>query len=200
MAQLDQRINISCLDSSENMLDILRNSVRRLGIKNIKIIHEEFESYHTSEKYNVVFMSALIHLLEDKLAAFHQVGSLQKAGDYFVLRTAFKDQIERVDVYKWIPEALEIYQASHPTQEEIRYIANGSGYTIKTTKEYEDVKHFTRKNFLDLYYEKKHSAFWKIPNHIYQKRLSEIERKTQKLNIITCYSYTSLVTMQKTSV
>lgn len=197
LAQRDQRIIVSCLDSSENMLDVLRNSVRRLGIKNIEIIYEEFESWQTPTKYNVVFMSALIHLLEDKLAAFRRVGMLQNPGGHFVLRTAFKDQIERVDVYKWIPEALEIYRTSHPTQDEVQNLASGSGYAIESIQEFTDIKYLPRDKFLDIYHEKKHSAFWEIPSRRFKERLREIERETQEMQAIRCSSYTSLITMRK---
>lgn len=199
IAQRDQRINITCLDSSRNMLDQLENRMRDFGIKNIKVIHKDFENYQTSAKYNIAFMSALIHLLEDKRAAFHQVGLLQNTGDYFVLRTPFRDQIEHVDVYKWMPEAIEIYRSSHPTREEIHNIAKDSNYMIKSITIFKDTKYLTREKFLDIYYKKEHSAFWEIPNQKFQEQLREIERKTKEKRIIKCSSNTSLITMQKTS-
>ncbi len=199
IAQRDQMIDISCLDSSRNMLDLLRNSIRRFRIENIEVIHECIENFQTSLKYNVVFISAVIHLLEDKRATFHRVGSLQNKGGYFVLRTPFRDQIEHVDIYRWIPEALEIYRKSHPTKDDVYNMARDSGYTVEGIEPFTDTKYLTREEFLGLYYKKKHSAFWDIPHKKYRERLLEIEEKTKGKNIIKCSSSTSLITMKKTS-
>ncbi len=190
-------INLYCIDSSENMLQSLDNKKREFEIDNITTIHKDFNIWETDKKFQIVFMSAAIHLFESKINVFRRISSLQNSGDYFVLRTPFKEQLEKSEVYKHVPEALNIYKSTHPSLEELKELSKKVGYIIIKIQNFIEINIWSRKDFLDLYYKKEHAAFWEIPDDILSKRIEEIESFTKGLKEINCHMETSLVTFQK---
>lgn len=197
IAKSCQGIKITGLDNSENMLVSLKNKIRKGNITNYTIIHEDFLKWKSKSSYHVVFMSAAIHLFNSKQDVFYKIQSIQESGGYFILRTPFREQLKQSEIYKRMPEALEIYEKSHPSKKELYDYARLADYKIINIHKFLEKNILKRRHFLDLFYKKMHSAFWQIDEAIYKKRLTEIEISTMNQKKIECPMETSVIIFEK---
>lgn len=80
--------NITALDISANMLEILKDKMKSENLNNISTINDDFLNHHFDWQYDAIVAFSSIEYIKDKDALFKKISELLKPGGTIIITTA----------------------------------------------------------------------------------------------------------------
>lgn len=140
--------------------------------------------HKVTEKYDLILISEVIHLLDDVHETVkHCTHILRKGGLIAIRTTQLPDLIER-DWYKWFPKCLSIDLARHKSQELINNSLSHEGLFVPNPFRIDESTVLDRESYIALHEQRSYSTMRLLPDAEFLENLSKMGEEISTASVV----------------
>ncbi|KGX91044.1 class I SAM-dependent methyltransferase [Pontibacillus marinus] len=174
-------VEIDGVDSSPEMLKVAEELTR--NDRNIKLIESDILSFKPKQKYDLIFSSEMIHLVDDTQEFFERLNNLISMDGVIAIRTSTHKQLYEREWYKYFPGTLLIDITRHKSSYEIKATLESLGFILKQY-EIDESEQINSREYLNIFENRSYSTLRLIPDSIYYESLNKLRKEVLKTDTV----------------
>jgi SAM-dependent methyltransferase len=168
--------SVTGLDTSAAMVSLAIDNAHALQITNFNPIISSFEAYSPLLSFDILFISELVHLVEDKFVFFNRTFSLLSSNGFIVVRTPSHAQLRARDFNSYFPGLVDIELLRHLDIDQYMELLLSCGFLNPTAKEIDESDSLLAAEYIDALRHRFHSTFFALDENSFDAGLAAAER------------------------
>lgn len=192
-----KNLTIFAIDHSPSMVEILKEKIRSQGIQNVITLTEDFNSFKSDVKFDLVFLSEIIHLMWDIDDLLYKVRSILQPNGIVALRAPSHSQLRQHEWYDFFPGTLEIDLRRHRDIDYLYSTLDRCKFRKIEIKEVDETEVMPTMKYIETFKSKAYSTLHLLDQDFFNEYIENMNTKLLNKKMMRRVMKMCMITAQK---